>query len=101
MPDAMYSVPTLVSKEGKAMTSLNGNYSSSLYAMSIEELGLSEENVRLIHGAGITSIGDCIDFFARGAVTGVDSAVLKVMFGVVLPLLEKQGYWPRDDAQKA
>ena len=73
---------------------------SDLYTLPIEELGLSDENLRLIHRSEITSIGNCIDFFERGAVTGVDSDVLKVMFGVVLPLLENQGYWPRKDAPK-
>ncbi len=75
-------------------------HQTDLYTLSIEQLGLTEESLRLVHRADITSIGDCIDFFERGAVTGVDSAVLKVMFGVVLPLLEKQGYWPRDEAEK-
>lgn len=72
----------------------------NLYEAMIEELGLTAESVQIVHRAGITSIGDCIDFFTRGALTGVDSAVLKVMFGVVLPLLEKHGYWPQGGAEK-
>jgi len=73
---------------------------TDLYAFPITELGLTEESLRLVQRSGIISVGDCIDFFTRGAVTGVDSNVLKVMFGVVLPLLEKHGYWPQVRQEK-
>lgn len=73
---------------------------TDLYTIPITELGLTEDSLQRVQRAGITSVGHCIDFFTRGAVTGVDSAVLKVMFGVVLPLLEKYGYWPQGGAEK-
>ena len=74
----------------------------NLYEAMIEELDLSEETIKNVHRLGVTTIGDCIDFFARVPDTTPphDMLFLEAMFDVVLPLLEQQGYWPRDKSEK-
>ncbi len=73
------------------------SHPQNLYEVLIEELGLSEHTIEILHSVGVTHIGDCINFFnnAGKATITVASEFIIEMYDVVLPQLEKHGYWPR------
>lgn len=68
----------------------------ALYHIPIETLGLSEKVVKTVKRTGIETVGDCVDFFARGngALITVRFGFFEVMESSVLPKLEAHGYWP-------
>lgn len=67
----------------------------ALDEVPIEELGLSKRTIYLVKQAGITSIGDLLDFFARGAeaMITVQGRFLDAMYAEVKPKLEEQGWF--------
>jgi hypothetical protein len=81
------------------------SHPQNLYEVLIEELGLSEHTIEILHRIGVTYIGDCIDFFNRAgrATPPSNTEFIGEMYDAVLPELEKHGYWPRykmDDDEK-
>jgi hypothetical protein len=71
---------------------------AGLYEMPIEDLSLSQTAINKVKRTGITTVGDCIDFFERieqgvfGGIRPDDS--FEALFDDVKPKLEAQGYWP-------
>lgn len=75
------------------------DFSAELYEIPIERLGASTEAVDTIKKLGITSVGDCVDFFVRaiaGGTTGATPQVIKAMIEEIKPKLLERGYYPPD-----
>ena len=70
----------------------------ALYETPVESLGLSEAAIKAVKRTGITTVGDCVDFFARlnGAMIDAPFGFFEVMETQVLPKLEEHGCWPPD-----
>jgi hypothetical protein len=73
----------------------------NLYDIPIEVLHLSEATIAIIKRTGITSVGDCLDYFARGAnaVITARGDFIGTMENVVKPKLKENGYLPSDDTE--
>jgi hypothetical protein len=73
--------------------------SDEFYEIPLEELGLSEVAMEVIKRTGITTVGDCIDHFARGAdvLITVSGDFINVMEYEVKPKLEERGYLRIDE----
>ncbi|MBI5668208.1 MAG: hypothetical protein HZC41_09395 [Chloroflexi bacterium] len=67
---------------------------SPLYDVPIETLGLSEDALQELKRVGITSIGDCLDHYARGknAMMPATSGFLHAMANEVKQKLQQHGY---------
>jgi hypothetical protein len=71
----------------------------ALYNVPIETLGLSETAIKAIKRTGITTVGDCVDFFTligSGNTITTYSDLFGIMETEVKPKLEAHGYWPLD-----
>ena len=66
-----------------------------LYEVSVEVLDLSEIAAKQLAKAAMASIGDRIDFFARGADAMIDATppFFPVLYGEVKQKLIERGYW--------
>jgi hypothetical protein len=73
-----------------------------LYEIPVEELGLSDKTIRIVKRTGITSVGDCVDFFERAgqAMETAPFDFFKEMRTVVETKLEEHGYWPLDKIER-
>jgi hypothetical protein len=67
----------------------------ALYEIPIQQLGLSAETAQLLKETGMTSVGNCVDFYHyfRFATVSVSSKVMEVMGKEVKEKLQEQGYW--------
>jgi hypothetical protein len=76
------------------MTDAQHGY-KNLYEVSIEELGLSDEAIRTLKRTGMTTIGDCIDFYNRpkGAMIVMMPPFGSVMNSEVVQKIQAHGYW--------
>jgi hypothetical protein len=69
-----------------------------LYDLPVEELGLSETTLQLVMQTGITSIGDCLDYFLRGhdGMITAPMGFIKTMEIEVKAKLKQAGYLPSE-----
>ena len=72
-----------------------------LYEVSVEVLDLSEIAARTLARTGITTVGDCIDFFNRGmdALASARSPAFRAM-QEVRQKLKQHGYWEYVDTKE-
>ena len=66
-----------------------------LYEIPVEKLELSTEAIKQLKRTGITSIGDCIDFYIRGddVLLPARPPFFTIMGGEVKNKLMTSGYW--------
>lgn len=66
-----------------------------LYAISTQALELSQKAEKSLQRLGVTTIGDCVDFFNMEghAMITVRGGFLSAMYDEVKPALIQQGYW--------
>ncbi|GAB4528912.1 MAG: hypothetical protein OHK0046_48310 [Anaerolineae bacterium] len=76
------------------MSSKNKSH-EHLYNVSLEALDLSETATNLLMRTGITSVGDCIDFFIRlqNALVPAKPPFFSLLQNEVIPRLKELGYW--------
>lgn len=69
-----------------------------LYYVLIEELDLSNSTINILKRQGITTLGDCIDFYSvsRSGTVQVKYEFAEVMFNEVLDQLKRAGYMPSE-----
>ena len=70
----------------------------ALHEIPVESLGLSEAAIKVVLRMGMTTVGDCVDFFVRGAdaMIPIRPPAINLMYNEVKPKLEEHGYWPPD-----
>lgn len=68
---------------------------SHLYEVRVEKLGLSVKALNAVKRTGITSIGDCVNFYHIAAFAMIEVAypVMNIMYGEVKEKLKEHGYW--------
>jgi DNA-directed RNA polymerase subunit alpha len=76
------------------MTDAQHDY-KHLYEVPIEELGLSDEAINSLKRTGMTTIGDCIDFYNRikDALIPMRPPFGSVMANEVAQKIKAYGYW--------
>jgi hypothetical protein len=86
----------ILSKEQTMSNNLpsNSNY-DFLYEISIEELSLSAASLKLVESVGITSIGDCLDYYFHIQLFSVTVSLdlRQAMESEVKAQLQNTGYW--------
>lgn len=77
--------------------SVEPNNHEHLYEVPIEQLGLSDEAIRVLKKRAVMTVGDCIDFYNRDRVKGALILIMppfgSVMRNDVEQKVKEQGYW--------
>lgn len=67
----------------------------ALYEVLLEGMKLSAKDIQILHRSGVTTIGDCIDYFvaAQTAMITVPHEFAHIMETEVRKKLMEYGYW--------
>jgi hypothetical protein len=77
---------------------LNNPDHDALYAIPLDVLNLSDNALKALARAEVTSVGDCVDLLTRWSQTTVNAqfALLNAIYVEARPKLIELGYWSED-----
>ena len=66
-----------------------------LYAIPIEDMGLSDVAIKTLKRTGITTVGDCVDYYLRSpdALIPARPPFYSIIEGEVKQKFKEYGYW--------